>query len=433
MTEPQNDSLSSSTAGLGGVSHDNFSDVWKYILAEIESGRWDFADWPLENLQEIPLIPDAQGKAVEDLNLWINRHLKAETQKKMFKKIDPEMETKTTKKSEPSKKDDILPNQQQDTQPPEPGSEPSPATKEPAPEVVAKQPPEDVASQEEPTLAEEPAQEVVARQPSEVAKTQEEPIPAEEPAQEVVARQPSEVAKTQEEPIPAEEPAQEVVARQPSEVVATKEEPIMVEELAQEVVARQPSEIVPSKAAPDPKKDDAKAASPQDEAAQAEPASPTKNKAELETISPPAAEEPEFPPISKRKVYEPEKPPTILNEDFEAKKAEFEAKKAASEIILSEKTRNRLLQYREGMFGAGQGSMELAIRQLLDGVERTLPIETFQKLSNFQNQNSLATPDEALNKLLELTQPTGKKGELSLADSTLLKEELEKLLADLKA
>ncbi|MBF0445687.1 MAG: hypothetical protein HQL68_08855, partial [Magnetococcales bacterium] len=96
-------------------------------------------------------------------------------------------------------------------------------------------------------------------------------------------------------------------------------------------------------------------------------------------------------------------------------------------------TRNRLLNYRHQIFGEGHGSMELAIRKLLDGVERTISLETFQKLIAFQNKNSLASLDEALNKLLELTNPTSTKSTLSPADSMLLKEELEKLLSGLKS
>ncbi|MBF0445646.1 MAG: hypothetical protein HQL68_08645, partial [Magnetococcales bacterium] len=97
MTEPQNDSLSPTKPRVGAVSQDNFGEVWNYILGEIESGRWGFADWPLENLQEIPLEADAEGKAVKDLNKWINRHLKIETQHKMFQTIDPDWSADSSK------------------------------------------------------------------------------------------------------------------------------------------------------------------------------------------------------------------------------------------------------------------------------------------------------------------------------------------------
>ncbi len=116
-------------------------------------------------------------------------------------------------------------------------------------------------------------------------------------------------------------------------------------------------------------------------------------------------------------------------------KNEFEAKKGASEIVLSEKTRQRLLEYRNDIFGVGKGSMELTIRQLLDGVERTMDMENFQKLTAFQRQHELNSSEAALEKLFALTQETDEpdRATLSAADTALITEELEKLIAELKA
>ena len=187
-----------------GVTLDNFSQIWSYILAEIESGRWNFADWPLENLQEIPLDPDPEGKAVADLHGWVNRHLKESTQQKMYEAI--------------------------------------------------------------------------------------------------------------------------------------------------------------------------------------------------------------------------------------ARKSSFESKKSATDITLSEKTRDRLLDYRQQMFGDGKGSMEVAVRKLLDGVERTLPLGVFQKLTAFQRQNSLANKEEAINKLFELVNSNNNVAQNVLAtkESKVVQQELQHLLAELK-
>ncbi|MBF0448160.1 MAG: hypothetical protein HQL67_08180 [Magnetococcales bacterium] len=183
------------------VTLENFDQIWTYILIEVESGRWQFADWPLETLQEIPLKPDPQGQAIQDLTHWINRHLKPETRQKMFDTVN--------------------------------------------------------------------------------------------------------------------------------------------------------------------------------------------------------------------------------------RKEAFESKKAATEILLSEKSRDRLLHYRETQFGEGKGSMELAIRQLLDGVERTLSQETFQKLVAFQREQKLASPQAAMEKLFERArQPQLEPGKPD--ETGNLKQEINALLTALK-
>ncbi|MBF0212262.1 MAG: hypothetical protein HQM00_01720, partial [Magnetococcales bacterium] len=48
------------------------------------------------------------------------------------------------------------------------------------------------------------------------------------------------------------------------------------------------------------------------------------------------------------------------------REAQFEAAKRAAEVILSQETRNALKQYRDRAFGEGQGSMELAVKHLLE-------------------------------------------------------------------
>ncbi len=88
----------------GRVTTANFPQVWSYILGEIEAGNWNFADWPLDNLQEIPLTPDPEGRAVEDLNQWINRHLKMETQDKMFDSIEADGPVAEQKKADAPEK-----------------------------------------------------------------------------------------------------------------------------------------------------------------------------------------------------------------------------------------------------------------------------------------------------------------------------------------
>jgi hypothetical protein len=261
------------------VTPDNFSLVWSYILAEIESGRWDFADWPLENLQEIPLTPDPDGQAVKDLDSWINRHLKPETRGKMFTAINK----KTTATTKP---------------------EATPATAKAA------------------AKAESAADSGKAKSSADPDKT-------------------TSKAKT---------PAK--------------------------------AEKAKSGAAPDKTTSKAK----------------TPAKVESNRIN------------------------------------EFESKKAASEIILSEKTRDRLLQYREQTFGVGKGSMEVAIRQLLDGVERTMPLQAFQKLTAMQRRNNLPSLEATLNKLIELAKKSNESppGSLSPADCIIMKDEIQQLLDMLK-
>jgi hypothetical protein len=265
MTSEQTDSLAQTTKQSVRVTPENFKQVWSYILAEIESGRWTFADWPLENLQEIPLNPDPDGKAIQDLDEWINRHLKVETQEKMYTTIKSNGDVETDQ--------------------------------------------------------------------------------------------------------PVEKPVEK-----PKITAATK------------------------KTAAKPK-------------------------------SPPKAKK-----AAKKTAAKPKSPPNT-KKSIAISKREFEAKKAASEIILSEKTRNRLLEYRGQMFGEGKGSMELAIRQLLDGVERTLPLDTFQKLTAFQRQNDLSNLDNALSKLFELTEKSDEApiDSISPADTILIKEEIQQLLSELKS
>ncbi|MBF0456157.1 MAG: hypothetical protein HQL72_15235 [Magnetococcales bacterium] len=187
------------------VTPENYERVWTYILGEIESERWTFADWPLESLQEIPLTPDPEGRAFNDLNEWIDRHLKQDTQNTMYEDID--------------------------------------------------------------------------------------------------------------------------------------------------------------------------------------------------------------------------------------RQSVFESKKGATEIFLSEKTRDKLLHYRSQVFGEGKGSMEMAIRQLLIGAERALPLESFQRLTVFQKRNAFSTPEEALNQLIEQAeQPVEAPTEgLSSSEGQAIKEEIQQLLATLKA
>ena len=76
----------------------------------------------------------------------------------------------------------------------------------------------------------------------------------------------------------------------------------------------------------------------------------------------------------------------------------------------------------------------MAIRQLLDGVERTLPLDTFQKLTIFQKQNGFSNLEKALDKLLELTKKSDEVAAttLSPADTLLVKEEIRLLLNNLK-
>ncbi|MBF0193106.1 MAG: hypothetical protein HQL71_01060 [Magnetococcales bacterium] len=575
MTEPQNDSLSPTDGTKGGVSHDNFGEVWSYILAKIESGKWDFADWPLENLQEIPLEADADGVAVKDLNQWVNRHLKKETQQKMFKTIDPDWSadlskptpSPTTEATQVSSSTDGSKASSPSTEEPkasqsndEPQATPSSdehqanslvesehlepnsnfakndkiadqilsspteivpqektanlSTDDPSSEQISR-PPAQLASSEPAAnqLVDEPPSQIVARSPSEVVSND----PAanqlvDESASQIVARSPSEVVSNE----PAASLSNDEAEQEPAAILLTdKTEPDLAATLSkkppasstpdnstQGLVLRSPTEVVSNEPAaslsndeaeqepaailltdktepdlaailstknikPDPavslatesaKPDLEVSPSPDKtepelssnntavETVRESTANTTTDKIQQNSASNPATEEvkakPDNPSTYKEFVaskpkqkmaYEHKKAKTILKDDFEAKKAEFEAKKAATEIILSEKTRNRLLQYRDNMFGVGNGSMELAIRKLLDGVERTLSLETFQKLTVFQSKNSLSNSDEALNKLLELTSPTKTKDTLSAADSIMLKEELEKLLIELKS
>ncbi len=84
------------------------------------------------------------------------------------------------------------------------------------------------------------------------------------------------------------------------------------------------------------------------------------------------------------------------------REAQFEAAKRAAEVILSLETRNALKEYRDRLFGEGQGSMELAVKHLLDISGRALPRDAFQLLEAFRQRKGLKTPGDAIRALIDL-------------------------------
>lgn len=127
---------------------------------------------------------------------------------------------------------------------------------------------------------------------------------------------------------------------------------------------------------------------------------------------------------------------SILFSDI--REAQFEAAKRAAEVILSQETRNALKEYRDRVFGEGQGSMELAVKQLLDLSGRALPKDAFQLLEAFRHRKGLRTPGDAIRALIDLAErqhhPVMEKPErpLETDKETSLHQEVTKLLQEMK-
>ncbi|MEO5331751.1 MAG: hypothetical protein H7839_06975 [Magnetococcus sp. YQC-5] len=117
------------------------------------------------------------------------------------------------------------------------------------------------------------------------------------------------------------------------------------------------------------------------------------------------------------------------------REAQFEAAKRAAEVILSQETRNALRQYRDKAFGEGQGSMELAVKQLLELAKHALPQDAFQLLDAFRQRKGLKTSGDAIRALVDLAEkaqhaPAAPASPVHTTPS--LHREIKQLLIDLK-
>lgn len=124
----------------------------------------------------------------------------------------------------------------------------------------------------------------------------------------------------------------------------------------------------------------------------------------------------------------------------ELREAQFEAAKKAAEVILSQETRNALKRYRDRAFGEGQGSMELAVKQLLEMAGRTLPREAHQLLETYRVRKGLKSLGEAVRSLVDLAERTSAGSPVSAPVVTaprhtgerVLHREVKALLQELK-
>ncbi|MBF0127405.1 MAG: hypothetical protein HQM02_09365 [Magnetococcales bacterium] len=122
------------------------------------------------------------------------------------------------------------------------------------------------------------------------------------------------------------------------------------------------------------------------------------------------------------------------------REAQFEAAKRAAEVILSQETRNALREYRDRSFGEGQGSMELAVKQLLEQSRRALPQDAVQLLEAFRQRKGLKTLGDAIRALIDLAerhpplvgeQPPARTEKPDTVERTL-HQEVKKLLREMK-
>ncbi|MBF0189967.1 MAG: hypothetical protein HQL99_02335 [Magnetococcales bacterium] len=86
------------------------------------------------------------------------------------------------------------------------------------------------------------------------------------------------------------------------------------------------------------------------------------------------------------------------------REVQFEAAKRSAEVVLSQETRNALKQYRDRVFGEGQGSMELAVKQLLEMAGRTLPRDAHQLLETYRQRKGLRSAADAVRALVDLAE-----------------------------
>ncbi len=116
----------------------------------------------------------------------------------------------------------------------------------------------------------------------------------------------------------------------------------------------------------------------------------------------------------------------------ELREVQFEAAKRAAEVILSQETRNSLKNYRDKMFGEGQGSMELAVKHLLDTNQRALPLDAFQLLEAYRQRNGLKSPGDAIRALVDLDEKHHLTPEKENPIGKILHNEIKQLLQNLK-
>lgn len=114
------------------------------------------------------------------------------------------------------------------------------------------------------------------------------------------------------------------------------------------------------------------------------------------------------------------------------REAQFEAAKRAAEVILSRDTRDALKRYRDKAFGAGQGSMEVAVRHLLETAGRALPLDAFQLLEAYRQRKGLKTPGDAIRALVDLAEQRQPILESRSDIARSLHSEVRRLLDDLK-
>lgn len=115
------------------------------------------------------------------------------------------------------------------------------------------------------------------------------------------------------------------------------------------------------------------------------------------------------------------------------REAQFEAAKRAAEVILSQETRNALKQYRDKEFGEKQGSMELAVKQLLKTAQQALPQDALQLLEAYRQRNGLKTPGDAIRALVDLAEKHHQVQSTPSNINALLHQEVKQLLQDLKS
>ncbi|MEO5379015.1 MAG: hypothetical protein H7832_14735 [Magnetococcus sp. DMHC-6] len=103
---------------------------------------------------------------------------------------------------------------------------------------------------------------------------------------------------------------------------------------------------------------------------------------------------------------------------------QFEKAKGGVQILLSSETHRSLREFRIATFGEGKGSMELAVRALLDGVSRQLKPETKQQLEQYATAAQLKNIDQAVVHMLSLVDSARK--------TDPVKKELQEMLQNLK-
>ncbi|MBF0429221.1 MAG: hypothetical protein HQL94_09885 [Magnetococcales bacterium] len=115
------------------------------------------------------------------------------------------------------------------------------------------------------------------------------------------------------------------------------------------------------------------------------------------------------------------------------REAQFEAAKQAAEVILSQETRNALKNFRDRVFGEGQGSMELAVKHLLELANRALPQDAMRLLDSYRQRKGLKSARDAIQTLVDQAERKTSVAELPSSAGSALHQEMKALLKDLKS